>query len=136
MHGRSLAGVALRRPRLGHVAVQGQEAEPEIGVDAGHLIQLNAGVSVQVNDIEASSGAFVSTLVTSRANYNFNTRMFVNALLQYNTDARQWSSNMRFNLIHRPLSDIFLVYNDRHDERSGNLIDRALVAKMTYLVAF
>jgi hypothetical protein len=98
--------------------------------------QFNAGVSVQINDIEVSSGAFVSTLVTGRANYNFNTRMFVNALLQYNTDARQWSSNVRFNIIHRPLSDIFLVYNDRHDERTGELIDRALVAKMTYLVAF
>jgi hypothetical protein len=98
--------------------------------------QFNAGVGVQVNDIDVSAGSFVSTLVTGRVNYNFNTRTFVNALLQYNTDARQWSSNVRFNIIHRPLSDIFIVYNDRHDERSGSLIDRALVAKMTYLVAF
>jgi hypothetical protein len=93
-------------------------------------------VNLQVNDIELSGGAFVSKLVTSRVNYNFNTHMFVNALLQYNTDSRQWSSNLRFNIIHRPLSDFFLVYNERRDERSGDLINRALVAKMTYLVAF
>jgi hypothetical protein len=69
-------------------------------------------------------------------NYNINTKMFVNALLQYNSDSRQWSSNLRFNLIHRPLSDFFLVYNERRDDRTGALVDRALVAKLTYLMAF
>jgi hypothetical protein len=98
--------------------------------------RFNAAVNLQINDIELSGGAFVSKLVTSRINYNFNTQMFLNALLQYNTDSRQWSSNLRFNIIHRPLSDFFLVYNERRDERSGDLINRALVAKMTYLVAF
>jgi hypothetical protein len=39
-------------------------------------------------------------------------------------------------LIHRPLSDIFLVYNERRNSQTGERIDRALVAKMTYLIAF
>jgi hypothetical protein len=95
----------------------------------------NASVSLQINDIDVSNGAFVSQLVTSRVNYNFNTKMFINALLQYNTDARQLSSNLRFNIIHRPLSDLFLVYNERHDERTDR-IDRAFIAKITYLFAF
>jgi hypothetical protein len=77
-----------------------------------------------------------STLVTGRANYNFNTKMFLNALVQYNSDSQQWSSNLRLNIIHRPLSDFFLVYNERRDERAGDLLNRALVAKFTYLVAF
>ncbi len=97
---------------------------------------LNTSVSLQINDIDLSTGSFVSKLVTGRVNYNFNTRMFVNALLQYNTDSRQWSSNLRFNVIHRPLSDFFFVYNERRDERRGDLVDRALIAKLTYLVAF
>ncbi|HVH28800.1 MAG TPA: hypothetical protein VM818_18695, partial [Vicinamibacterales bacterium] len=96
----------------------------------------NAAVNLQINDVELSTGAFVTKLLTTRVNYNVNTKMFVNALLQYNSDSRQWSSNVRFNLIHRPLSDFFLVYNERRDERTGDLIDRALVAKLTYLVAF
>jgi hypothetical protein len=96
----------------------------------------NTSVNVQVQDVELSTGAYVSTLITGRVNYNFNTKMFVNALLQYNTDSHQWSSNLRFNIIHRPLSDFFLVYNERRDERSGDLLDRALIAKMTYLMAF
>jgi hypothetical protein len=93
-------------------------------------------VNLQINDVELSTGAFVSKLMSTRLNYNINTKMFVNALVQYNSDSRQWSSNLRFNVIHRPLSDFFLVYNERRDDRNGSLVDRALVAKMTYLIAF
>jgi hypothetical protein len=96
----------------------------------------NVSGNVQFNDIELPQGAFTTTLLTGRVNYFLNTKVFLNALLQYNTDARQWSSNVRFNVIHRPLSDIFLVYNERRESRTGDLIDRALVAKMTYLIAF
>jgi hypothetical protein len=109
----------------------------------------NASVGLQINDISAptsvglpsndtstSTDGFVSKLLTTRVNYNFNTKMFFNALVQYNSDTRQWTSNLRFNIIHRPLSDFFLVYNDRRDERTGTLLSRAVIAKLTYLVAF
>ncbi|MGE0041345.1 MAG: DUF5916 domain-containing protein [Vicinamibacterales bacterium] len=107
-----------------------------VGATARMNAHLNASANVSINDIELSEGAFTTTLVTGRVNYFLNTKVFLNALLQYNTDARQWSSNVRFNVIHRPLSDIFFVYNERRDSRSGDLLDRALVAKVTYLVAF
>ena len=96
----------------------------------------NVSGNVQFNDIDLPQGAFTTTLLTGRINYFLNTKVFFNALLQYNTDAEQWSSNVRFNVIHRPLSDIFIVYNERRESRSGDLIDRALIAKMTYLIAF
>jgi hypothetical protein len=96
----------------------------------------NVALSAAINDVELSTGAFTTTLVTGRVNYYFNTKVFLNALLQYNTDTQQWSSNVRFNVIHRPLSDIFIVYNERNDYRTGAMIDRALIAKMTYLLAF
>ena len=96
----------------------------------------NASVNLQINDIELSTGAFVSKLLTTRVNYNFNTKMFVNALIQYNSDSSQWTSNVRFNVIHRPLSDFFLVYNERRDERTGDMLSRAVIAKFTYLMAF
>jgi hypothetical protein len=41
--------------------------------------------------------------------------MFVNGLFQYNADTQQVTSNVRLNLIHRPLSDLFVVYNDNRD---------------------
>ena len=96
----------------------------------------NVSLSDQINDISLGSGAYVTHLLTSRVNVYFTTKMFVNALVQYNTDTNQWSSNVRLDIIHRPLSDIYLVYNERHDSRSGALISRAVIAKMTYLFAF
>ncbi len=96
----------------------------------------NASVNLAINDIEVSTGSFVSKLLTTRVNYNFNTKTFVNALVQYNSDNHQWTSNLRFNIIHRPLSDFFLVYNEGRDERTGQMLSRAVIAKMTYLVAF
>src|SRR4029453_13593443 len=96
----------------------------------------NASVGLQINDVSVPDGAFVSKLLTTRVNYNFTTRVFFNALVQYNSDTRQWTSNLRFNIIHRPLSDFFLVYTDRRDERTAPLPNRAVIAKLTYLVAF
>jgi hypothetical protein len=46
------------------------------------------------------------------------------------------SSNVRFNVIHRPLSDIYFVYNEHRDERTGLMQDRSIIAKMTYMMAF
>jgi hypothetical protein len=43
---------------------------------------------------------------------------------------------VRLDIIHRPLSDIYLVYNERRDSVSGDLINRAVIAKLTYLLAF
>ena len=108
----------------------------EFGTTVRANAHFNVSGNVAFNDIELSQGAYTTTLVTGRVNYFFNTKVFVNALLQYNTDARQWSSNVRLNIIHRPLSDLFLVYNERHDTRSGAVLNRALIAKMTYLIAF
>jgi hypothetical protein len=107
-----------------------------IGATVRTSERFNFSGSIGINDIELPQGAFTTTLFTGRVNYFYNTKVFVNALVQYNNDARQWSSNVRLNIIHRPLSDIFLVYNERRDSRTGNMIDRAIVAKMTYMLAF
>ena len=98
--------------------------------------RLNTSVTWTRNAIALRTGAYTTDLINSRVIYSFSTKMFVNALLQYNTDANQWTSNVRFNIIHRPLSDFFIVYNERRDRLSGTLVDRAVIAKMTYLMAF
>ena len=48
----------------------------------------NVSGNVQFNDIDLPQGAFTTTLITGRVNYFLNTKVFLNALLQYNTDAR------------------------------------------------
>jgi len=98
--------------------------------------RLNASITESRNQIRLGAGAYTTDLITARVEYGFSTTAFVNALVQYNTDAREWSSNLRFNIIHRPLSDIYVVVNERRDTDTGGLIDRAFVVKMTYMVAF
>ncbi len=97
--------------------------------------RLSASLSLQINDIDLPAASYVSTVTTARVNYNFDTNVFLNALVQYSTDTRQLSSNIRLNVIHRPLSDFFFVYNERRDERTNQRLDRALIAKLTYMLA-
>ncbi len=97
--------------------------------------KLNISFNYTHNNISLPqpNGHFKTNLFRARFNYSFSTNMFLKALVQYNSDRQQWSSNIRFNLIHRPLSDFFLVYNEQRDERSGALLDRAVIAKFTYM---
>ena len=46
------------------------------------------------------------------------------------------SSNIRFNIIHHPLSDLFVVYNDTRDTRSRQIAGLALIIKLTNLFKF
>ncbi|TDI45011.1 MAG: hypothetical protein E2P02_08405 [Acidobacteria bacterium] len=97
--------------------------------------RLTTEVSWNYNDIDLEEGDFTTNQFASRVKYSFSTTMFLDALVQYNSVVQEWNSNIRFNVIHRPLSDFFLVYNERRDE-SGRRIDRALIAKFTYLLDF
>lgn len=97
--------------------------------------RLTAYVGWSRNDIALPEGEFTTDLLTARITYTFTTDMFLNALIQYNSVNEDWSSNIRFNFIHRPLSDFFIVLNDRRDPM-GNRLDRALIAKYTILMDF
>ena len=59
--------------------------------------------------------------------------MFLNAFVQYNGETDSWLSNTRFNLIHRPLSDIYVVWNEA---RTPTETRRAVMTKYTQLIAF
>lgn len=108
------------------------------GYQAGTIVRFNhkfnSALSYTRNNIDLPHRKPRTDLVSLRTNYSFSSAMFLNALIQYNSDTRQVSSNIRFNIIHRPLSDFFLVYNERRDS-IGNLVDRALIAKFTYMVS-
>jgi len=97
--------------------------------------RLNTTLSYTYNNISLAEGRINQKLLAARVNYGFSTTMFLNALIQYNSDTNQWSSNVRFNIIHRPLSDIFVVYNEHRDSLTGGLVDRALIAKLTYMIS-
>jgi hypothetical protein len=107
----------------------------QAGATYRHSNKLTAAFNYTHNNISLHEGRFKTNLLSTRINYGFSTTMFLNSLIQYNSDTHQWSSNVRFNIIHRPLSDIFIVYNERRDSIGGGLADRALIAKMTYMIS-
>ncbi len=88
------------------------------------------------NHVTLPNGTFTTDLFGTRFLYAFTSRAFVNAFFQYNADTRQVSSNIRFNIIHHPLSDLFIVYNDTRDTRRGHIAGRTLIIKVTNLFKF
>ena len=88
------------------------------------------------NDIEVPAGTFVTTLVGFKVLYAISSRAFLNTFLQYNAERNQFSSNIRFNIIHHPLSDVYLVFNERRDTVTGEVLDRGIVFKFTNLFNF
>ena len=83
---------------------------PEVSLRAGETF--NAQLSWSRNDIDLPGGAFITNLGSVRLNYSFTTRMFVQALVQYNDRADLWTSNIRFALLSDANTGLFIVYND------------------------
>jgi hypothetical protein len=114
---------------------------------SGRIVGVNASARVRFNERLAASavwsrdrvtlpeGKFVRSVARVRADYSFSTNMFLAAFVQYNDTTRSWTSNVRFNLIHRPLSDLFVVFSDAEDVLGGRRI-HALTLKYTHLLSF
>ena len=90
------------------------------------------------NDVQMPWGNFLVNLSTLRVDYTFSPRMTIRSLTQYNTSTHEITNNVRFNLIYRPGSDLYVVYNDLSQTGLPADIfgkqDRQLVVKMTYLL--
>ncbi len=96
----------------------------------------NITVDYRHDRVSLPNGSFQTTLVGARLLYGFSPRVFLNSFVQYNADTHQVSSNIRFNFIHHPLSDLYLVYNDRRDTRTGQFVERTFTVKLTNLFSF
>jgi hypothetical protein len=94
---------------------------------------LAASASVSRSTVRLPDGAFTGDLLGLRLDWSFTPRMFLNAFVQHNSEADAWLANVRFNLIHRPLSDIYVVWTETH---VPGLTSRALLLKYTHLLSF
>jgi hypothetical protein len=95
---------------------------------------LSASAEYDRNEITLPNGGFREGLAALRLDWSMTTRAFLNAFVQYNGRDDVWLTNVRFNLIHRPLSDLYVVWNDA---RGGDRIQgRAFIVKYTQSFAF
>jgi len=90
-------------------------------------------------DVDLPTGSFVANLVPIKASYAFTTLANIQALVQYNGQTAQFSSNIRLALLDRSSTGFFLVYNDRRDRTSltpEETLGRSFVIKYTRLLDF
>jgi hypothetical protein len=96
---------------------------------------LSAVLSYTHNRVDVPNGAFDADIGSLRLTLAFTTQITVNALIQYNERDDELSANIRFNFIHTPGSDLFIVLNEQRgtSESLWDLNTRSTVVKVTYL---
>jgi hypothetical protein len=111
----------------------------ELNSDYRISSRMTASLGWTRQDIELPVGAFVTNLVPIKASYAFTTLASLSALLQYNGQTAQFSSNIRLALLNRSGTGLFVVYNDRRDTTRFTPIEtlgRSFVVKYTRLFDF
>ena len=76
------------------------------------------------------------SLVGSRVTYTATPRMFVSALLQYNSGNNAVAANVRLRWEYQPGSELFVVFNEQRDtfgSRFPTLTNRAVIVKINRL---
>ncbi len=90
-------------------------------------------------DIKLPGGSFINHLVPIKASYAFTTLANLSALLQYNSQTGQFTSNVRLAFLNRSGTGLFIVFNDRRDRLSSTpqeTLGRSFVVKYTKLFDF
>ena len=101
--------------------------------------QFSVEPTVSINRVDLVEGSFVTSLVGSRITYTMTTRMFVSALLQYNSGSNTVGSNVRLRWEYQPGSEVFVVFNDERNTLARSfpaLVDRSLILKINRLFRF
>jgi hypothetical protein len=92
--------------------------------------------SIQRNWIELPTGTFTTDLVSTRITAPLTPRMFVSALLQYNSSNASFSNNVRLRWEYEPGSELFVVYSEGRDTSLTGFPDlqnRSFVVKVNRL---
>ena len=76
------------------------QLSPSVAVRLGET--LNTEIRWDGNNINLPGGDFITNLGSVRVSYSFTTRLFLQALLQYNDRTDLWSSNIRFGCCQTP----------------------------------
>lgn len=101
--------------------------------------QLAVEPRISINWVDLPEGSFTAKLVSARTTYTLSPRMFVGALVQYNSSNEVLTSNIRFRWEYQPGSDLFVVFSEGRDTLAPGfpgLQNRGFVVKFTRLFRF
>jgi Domain of unknown function (DUF5916)/Carbohydrate family 9 binding domain-like len=111
--------------------------ELQQNVRVGSRFTASAGWVRQLVDL--GYGKFTADLVPLKASYSFTTLASLQALVQYNNQTAQLSSNIRLALLNRSGTGLFVVFNDRRETTTYDpreMLGRSFIAKYTRLLDF
>ena len=98
---------------------------------------LAGAIGLEYNKIElpGPGGSFDTTLLSSRIGYSFSPTLYIQSLIQYNTQTAVWSGNFRFGWVDTAGTGLFIVFNERQHERlaglTSNLLERTASIKFS-----
>ena len=104
-----------------------------ISVNPNANLELTVGYTH--NTVDVPAGEFTADLARFQVGYAVSTTLVANALVQYNKRDDELSVSVRINFIHRPGSDLFIVFNEERGSATSiwDVNTRAAVVKLTYL---
>jgi hypothetical protein len=138
LHNPSAPVTGMVRYRIGNY-YDGEFRALELTSDYRFTAYLTASVGWTRQDIDLPGGSFVANLIPIKTSYSFTNLASVSALVQYNGQTGQYSSNIRLALLNRSGTGLFVVYNDRRDVLSSTSYDtvgRSFIVKFTRLFDF
>ena len=106
------------------------------GFNYRHNIHFLTQLTWSRNTVDLVEGNFRTNLVALRANVAISPRVVFENFVQYNSESGTISSNFRFRFIHRPLSDLFVVYTESRGISGNDQLNRLLTVKFTHLLSF
>lgn len=93
--------------------------------------RFNSEFNMAFNDVHLPSGDFLAKIFGHRISYSFTPRINLQSYIQYNSEADLWLLNIRFSLLEKANTGLFLVYNDVYE--AGNVRNRGLTLKYTHV---
>ncbi|HEX9690610.1 MAG TPA: DUF5916 domain-containing protein [Gemmatimonadales bacterium] len=105
-------------------------------IRVSYRLSATVGAAQTWADLGGANGKFTRALWTGQVGYSFSPSMSLGALVQYDPDNDLVNANVRFNLIHSPLSDLFIVYNEQRVTFDGAPVaGRSVIVKFTKMFA-
>ncbi len=98
---------------------------------------LAGALGLEYNRIElpGPGGEFDTTLLSSRVGYSFSPSVYIQSLVQFNTQTEVWSGNLRFGWVDTAGTGLFIVFNERQSERlaglESSLLERTVSLKFS-----
>ena len=114
----------------------GNRTSAGLGVTWRADYRLSLSLSGNRNQVSFPDTDFTANVYDARVKFTPTTQISIGAFVQYNQSRDEMVTNLRFNFIHAPRSDLFVVYTERRSLGGGGMLNQSITVKLTKLLVF